>query len=726
MGTLYFGGTELTFGMIKETEQQQQQQLLVDRNDEGFELLEKLGEGGMGAVFKARQVQLDRIVALKMLHKDLCKTASAVERLRKEAIATGRLAHPNIVRIFSVNVGRNRELFLVLEYVEGKTVAQVLKETGGAVSVDKSVEICTQVLNALEAAHSDSLVHRDIKPSNIMIAADGRAKLLDFGIAKALDRLDQRSGGGTTSGVIGSPSYMSPEQCRSDALDGRSDIYSVGCVLYEMLTGQQLFRGATPLETTYKQLHETPQFSAELDHRFREAIAIAIAKSPQDRFHSATEFCQFLEDCASRPRLPAVAIQASANADKSVRQRRSRPEGFIKTGLAAAGIVGLSCIAGFHFWHGDRSATLLTTNCNSTRAQPRSVRELRDEIAQTLTEFRNKKWKTRQEQHAAYKEAAQTYEKQLASFPEEENERELSISSQLLATEVLDKDPATAERLLTQASTLARKVWSPLSLQYTSQLVLLARVEDFRGKHEQAFAHMNEAIRNRKRTNDYATVADAYEALGNLYLSRTEFAKAESCLQIAIDWYRKTQQSKPLKEFLIAEQELASAQRGMHKTKEAAASNNRAIRDLETYKMPEGNQSQGKLVDAAMMRITLFSAYQEQMAIATDMADPELEQQAMEKAAALSRTLPEPHAYLQRNELNHLDSIFVLDRTPDTAIKRLADFTDEEFRNKYLTVEQYTAAKSALAGIKRPITASADTWIKFKQAQDILRAAIPS
>src|SRR6185437_254488 len=134
-----------------------QQKFLVDRNDEAFELLEKLGEGGMGVVFKAHQMQLDRIVALKMLHNDLCKTASAVDRLRKEAIATGKLAHPNIVRIFSVNAGKNGELFLVLEYVEGKTVAQLLEETGGAISAGKSVEICRQVLDALESAHSAGL-----------------------------------------------------------------------------------------------------------------------------------------------------------------------------------------------------------------------------------------------------------------------------------------------------------------------------------------------------------------------------------------------------------------------------------------------------------------------------------------------------------------------------------------------------------------------------------------
>ena len=210
----------------------------------GYELIAKLGEGGMGVVYKARQLSLRRLVALKVLAPDLARNTGYVQRFHREARLAAQLSHPNAVQVFDVGQDGGRH-FIVMEYVDGSNLEERLQE--GALDERRALAIIRDIAGALHQAHERGIVHRDIKPANILLAADGTAKLSDLGIAK--DVSGKMSVSLTrTGGVIGTPHYMSPEQCegRKD-IDRRSDIYSLGITFYHMVTGREPFTGASPL-----------------------------------------------------------------------------------------------------------------------------------------------------------------------------------------------------------------------------------------------------------------------------------------------------------------------------------------------------------------------------------------------------------------------------------------------------------------------------------------------
>jgi serine/threonine-protein kinase len=218
---------------------------------EGYEIISKLGKGGMGAVYLARQLSLGKLVALKILPPKLAQNADYLKRFRREAIATAKLNHPNIVAAYDVGESNGYNYF-VMEYVEGETVKDLLERTGIVVEA-RALEIVTQVADALAHAWQQGIVHRDIKPANIMLTKHGQAKLCDLGLA--IDRAEDSAI--TRSGVImGTPYYLSPEQARSDSLDIRSDIYSLGATLFHMVTGGVPYEGETPAVILTKHLSE--------------------------------------------------------------------------------------------------------------------------------------------------------------------------------------------------------------------------------------------------------------------------------------------------------------------------------------------------------------------------------------------------------------------------------------------------------------------------------------
>ena len=224
-----------------------------------YKILEKLGEGGMGEVYLAQDTSLDRKVALKFLPQEMQQDEAARERFLVEAKASAALDHPYICQIYEVGEINGKD-FMAMEYVRGVTLEDKLRQ--GALPLEEGLQLAAKIAEAIEAAHRQQIVHRDLKPSNIMITTGGYPKVMDFGVAKRLTPSEEDSQGRlklTETGVrLGTLPYMSPEQTRGERVDTRSDIFSFGVVLYEMLTGVQPFQKDSAVETSNAILKETP------------------------------------------------------------------------------------------------------------------------------------------------------------------------------------------------------------------------------------------------------------------------------------------------------------------------------------------------------------------------------------------------------------------------------------------------------------------------------------
>ena len=257
----------------------------------GYEIIAKIGQGAMGTVFKARQVSMDRIVALKILKPDFAKDHSFVARFLREARAAAQLNHPNIVQAFDAGNADGYSYF-AMEYVDGHSLQGILN-TAGALSESRALEITRDIAFALDCAHMAGVIHRDVKPDNILIATDGSAKLADLGIAR---RASSSDAGLTQAGqTLGTPDYISPEQIRGELnIDGRSDIYSLAATLYHMLTGHAPFRGGTNAEVMSMHLtRPAPNVREAAPHvsaRTSALIRRGMAKSQDDRHTTAREF----------------------------------------------------------------------------------------------------------------------------------------------------------------------------------------------------------------------------------------------------------------------------------------------------------------------------------------------------------------------------------------------------------------------------------------------------
>jgi serine/threonine-protein kinase len=262
----------------------------------GYKLLKRLGRGSMGTVYKARQLNLDRVVAIKILARFLAENQAFVRRFIKEARVIGKLNHPNIVQGFDAGEIEGTYYF-AMEYCHGPTVLELLNR-GGAMDQDRAIRIVTQVARALDHADQQGLVHRDIKPDNVMIVEGGVAKLCDLGLAKDVSR---GSGSTEKGSTIGTPNYISPEQARGDSsIDIRSDIYSLGAAFYHMVTGVVPYDGPNPAVIMVKHLNEPlvpPRHrQPELDPDAQQIIATMMAKNPLDRYQSPAELLIDLEN----------------------------------------------------------------------------------------------------------------------------------------------------------------------------------------------------------------------------------------------------------------------------------------------------------------------------------------------------------------------------------------------------------------------------------------------
>ena len=258
-----------------------------------YEILDILGQGGMGAVYKARDRELDRLVAVKVIRPELAGQTEILQRFKQELILARKVTHRNVIRIFDLGEGDGIK-FITMEYLEGRDLKTVLTQEG-KLPPDRAIEIIQQVCLALEAAHAEGVVHRDLKPQNIMVDQQGRASVMDFGIARSLEL-----GGTTQTGaLIGTPEYMSPEQVRGEHVDARSDLFTVGIIFQELLTGALPYKAETAMASMYKRTRERAipvrQLNPDVPQYLSDLIAKCLEIQPQDRYQSAREMYDALD-----------------------------------------------------------------------------------------------------------------------------------------------------------------------------------------------------------------------------------------------------------------------------------------------------------------------------------------------------------------------------------------------------------------------------------------------
>jgi serine/threonine protein kinase len=268
-----------------------------------FEILSVLGSGGMSTVYKAKHLLLDRFVAVKVILAGQLHP-KAVRRFQQEAKTATALNHPNIATVREFGQDPSGCLYLVMDFVEGITLSDAIKETG-SLSPERVEKIISQVCDGLKHAHDNGVIHRDLKPANIILSngPDGETpKIVDFGIAKLVSEENQ-SNLTQTGEMFGTPNYMSPEQCLGKPVDKRSDIYSMGCVTYECVTGAPPFASESVLATLASHVSESPDFSSfKWQNNLRNAVERSLEKAPEDRWQSIDEFAQCLQEKDARPR----------------------------------------------------------------------------------------------------------------------------------------------------------------------------------------------------------------------------------------------------------------------------------------------------------------------------------------------------------------------------------------------------------------------------------------
>lgn len=284
-----------------------------------YQLLERVGSGGMARVYKAQDRALGRIVAIKMLHESLTGDQGFLERFQQEAHAAANLTHPNIVTVHDIGQDRNH-YYIVMEYVDGQTLKQIVRQynqSGHPMPISRALDLTIQICTGIGYAHRADLVHCDVKPQNVLVTRDDRVKVADFGIARAMSEatLDRPAGQ-----VWGTPQYFSPEQAAGEPATPASDVYSIGIILFELLTGQLPFSGDTPTALALKHIQEEPPAIADTNPtvpiQLDQIIQKVLAKEPAGRYRTAGQLGRILSAYRQR----SLADTGPTNNDTAVHQ----------------------------------------------------------------------------------------------------------------------------------------------------------------------------------------------------------------------------------------------------------------------------------------------------------------------------------------------------------------------------------------------------------------------
>ncbi len=321
-----------------------------------YELGDPLGHGGMAEVLRGRDVRLGREVAVKVLRPDLARDPSFQTRFRREAQASAALNHPSIVAVYDTGEdldGPNGATpFIVMEFIDGRTLREILSDEGRLMP-ERAMEVTADICAALDFSHRNGIVHRDVKPGNVMITRTGTVKVMDFGIARALT--DSAATVTATAQVIGTAQYLSPEQARGENVDARSDVYSTGCLLYELLTGTPPFTGDSPVALAYQHVRENPAPPSSINPDVSPAadaiVLKAMAKNPANRYQSAGEMrSDLLRAVSGRPvlaepvlsdddRTTVLGDTEGETAAAEAARRRRRTTGWVLLGLLLLGLI---------------------------------------------------------------------------------------------------------------------------------------------------------------------------------------------------------------------------------------------------------------------------------------------------------------------------------------------------------------------------------------------------
>ncbi len=366
-----------------------------------YQLGATLGRGGMAEVRRARDLRLSREVAIKQLRIDLASDPTFQERFRREAQAAAGLNHPNIVAVYDTGeeadpVTGVKVPYIVMELVEGHTLRDLLR-TGRQIQPAKALTFTQGVLDALSYSHKAGIIHRDIKPANVMLTPSGDVKVMDFGIARAV--ADTSATMTQTAAVIGTAQYLSPEQARGETVDARSDIYSAGCLLYELLTGRPPFQGDSPVSVAYQHVREAPvppsQLDAEVTPAMDNIVLKSLAKDPADRYQTAAEMRADIgrllagQEVHAHPLPPTVAVPAAVAAEATAvmapagyaspepapaDQPRKRHVGLIAF-LVSLAVLAVG-VGGFLVWRAVTGGTEMTTVPTVVDRLPAEARQM--------------------------------------------------------------------------------------------------------------------------------------------------------------------------------------------------------------------------------------------------------------------------------------------------------------------------------------------------------------
>lgn len=289
-------------------------ELIAKNLGDRYEVISLLGQGGMGAVYKVHDHTLNKTLAIKVLNSALVEDKKSIKRFEQEAQSASNLTHANLGAIYEFGMGKAGAPYLVMDYLPGKNLGDIIKSEG-YLDVQRAIDVFIQTAEAIEHAHMKGVIHRDVKPANIIINRDEKGidyvKLVDFGIAKVLPGASNATKNLTQTGeIFGSPLYMSPEQCLGNPLDGRSDIYALGCVMFESLTGKAAFDAENPIKTIFRHVNEDPpaiHHSYNVPETLKRVIAHCLDREPDKRYQTVSDLLRDLRIVRDNKKIPLQA-----------------------------------------------------------------------------------------------------------------------------------------------------------------------------------------------------------------------------------------------------------------------------------------------------------------------------------------------------------------------------------------------------------------------------------